>query len=126
MTGLAQAIETMLRRSPGHARARPGKEIPGRARGAVHGLAERRRPVGIQVCRTVHDARASRRRIRRSGLRQGPFSVFRFSRLQDRPVRVRNAEADAPVGHEGALTPPDRTPAETFKTPDVAVGQAGR
>ena len=64
--------------------------------------------------------------IERSKLQQGLSSTFQLSRFEEDLVRAQNAEVDALIDHENALTTLDRTLGTTLETWDIGVEQVGR
>ena len=132
---LADASGTALCRSPGHARAVPGRGIAeidqemagdGRrrnlspdpdmsrsagAKGVEHsaGLWLMAETLGIEGGKLLHAL----------------SFPFRFSRFEDDPVQEQNARADALVDCGNALTPPDRTPDTTPVARDIGVKRPG-
>ena len=117
-----------------------------RARGDVlrseRALEEQRQQIGIAVRQAVHDVEVGRRRrelavrarelaeqkleIERLKLREGLSSSFRLTRFEEDLVRAQNAEVDAQVGYENALTSLDRTLGTTLERWDIRVEQVGR
>ena len=110
-----------------------------RARGDVlrseRALEELRQQIGIAVRQAVHDVEVGRRRrelaeqkleIERLKLREGLSSSFRLTRFEEDLVRAQNAEVDAQVGYENALTSLDRTLGTTLERWDIRVEQVGR
>ena len=109
---------------------------------AERGLAEVRQAMDIAVRRAVHDVEVGLRRIalardaralaeekleiERSKLQQGLSSTFQLSRFEEDLVRAQNAEVDALIDHENALTTLDRTLGTTLETWDIGVEEVGR
>ena len=117
-----------------------------RARGDVlraeRALEEQRQQIGIAVRQAVQDVEVGRRRselarrarelteqkleIERLKLREGLSSSFRLTRFEEDLVRAQNAEVDAQVGYENALTALDRTLGTTLERWNIRVEQVGR
>ena len=109
---------------------------------AERGLVELRQSMDIQVRQAVHDVEVGLRQIElaqqalrlseeklaieRSKLQQGLSSIFQLARFEDDLVRAQNAEVDALVDYENALTALDRTLGTTLETWGIAVEQVGR
>ena len=109
---------------------------------AERGLVELRQAMDIAVRQAVYDveiglkrielARQSRLlteeklRIERSKLQQGLSSNFQLSQFEDDWVQSQNAEVDAFVNYENALTALDQTLGTTLETWKISVEQAGR
>ena len=114
----------------------------GRTRQAERNLAEVRQAMDIGVRQAVHDVEVGQRRIElarearalaeekleieRSKLRQGLSSTFQLGRFEEDLVRAQNAEVDALIDYENALTALDRTLGTTLETWDIGVEQVGR
>ena len=119
-----------------HMRAR------GRARQTERNLAEVRQATNIAVRQAVRDVEVGRRRIElarearalseekleieRSKLREGLSSTFQLGRFEEDLVRAQNAEVDALIDYENALTALDRTLGTTLETWDIGVEQVGQ
>ena len=117
-----------------------------RARGDVlraeRALEEHRQQIGIEVRQAVQDVEVGRRRrelarlarelteqkleIERTKLREGLSSSFRLTRFEEDLVRTQNAEVDAQIGYENALTALDRTLGTTLERWNIRVEQVGR
>ena len=113
-----------------------------RARQAERNLAEVRQAMDIGVRQAVYDVEVGRRRIElarearalaeekleieRSKLREGLSSTFQLGRFEEDLVRAQNAEVDALIDYENALTALDRTLGTTLETWDIGVEQVGR
>ena len=111
-------------------------------RRAERGVAELRQSVGIAVRQAVHEVEVGLRRIElarnarvlaqeklaieRSKLRQGLSSTFRVNRFEEDLVRAQNAEVDAVVDYENAVTALNRTQGTTLETWNVRVEDVGR
>ena len=109
---------------------------------AERGLAEVRQAMDIAVRQAVHDVEVGLRRIElarearalaeekleieRSKLQQGLSSTFQLSRFEEDLVRAQNAEVDALIDHENALTALDRTLGTTLETWNIEVERVGR
>ena len=109
---------------------------------AERGLVELRQTMDIRVRQAVNDVEVGLRRIKlarkalalsedkleieRSKLQQGLSSIFQLSRFEDDLVRAQNAELDALVDYENALTALDRILGTTLTTWDIRVEQVGR
>ena len=109
---------------------------------AERGLVELRQSMDIQVRQAVHDVEVGLRQIElarqalrlaeeklaieRSKLQQGLSSIFQLARFEDDLVQAQNAEVDALVDYENALTALDRTLGTTLETWGIAVEQVGR
>ena len=105
-------------------------------------LVELRQSMDIAVRQAVHDVEVGLRRIElarqalalteeklaieRSKLQQGLSSTFQLSRFEEDLVSAQNAEVDALVDYENALTSLDRTLGTTLETWGIAVEQVGR
>ena len=103
---------------------------------------ELRQSMDIQVRQAVHDVEVGLRQIElarqalrlaeeklaieQSKLQQGLSSIFQLARFEDDLVRAQNAEVDALVDYENALTALDRTLGTTLETWGIAVEQVGR
>ena len=114
----------------------------GRTRQAERKLAEVRQAMDIGVRQAIHDVEVGRRRIElarearalaeekleieRSKLRQGLSSTFQIGRFEEDLVRAQNAEVDALIDYENALTALDRTLGTTLETWDIGVERVGR
>ena len=114
----------------------------GRARQAERNLAEVRQAIDIGVRQAVHDVEVGRRRIElarearvlaeekleieRNKLQEGLSSTFQLGRFEEDLVRAQNAEVDALIDYENALTTLDRTLGTTLETWDIGVEQVGR
>ena len=117
-----------------------------RARGDVlraeRALEEHRQQIGITVRQAVLDVEAGRQRselarrarelteqkleIERMKLREGLSSSFRLTRFEEDLVRAQNAEVDAQIGYENALTALDRTLGTTLERWNIRVEKVGR
>ena len=117
-----------------------------RARGdmlrAERALEEHRQQIGITVRQAVLDVEAGRQRselarrarelteqkleIERMKLREGLSSSFRLTRFEEDLVRAQNAEVDAQIGYENALTALDRTLGTTLERWNIRVEKVGR
>ena len=111
-------------------------------RKAERGLVERRQKIAIDVRQAVHNVEVGLRRIElarqalalteqkleieRSKLRQGLSSAFQLSQFEDDLVSAQNAEVDAVVSYENALTSLDRTLGTTLETWDIRLEQVER
>ena len=109
---------------------------------ADRGLVELRQVLDIQVRQAVHDVAVGLRRIElaqqalalseekleieQSKLQQGLSSIFQLSRFEDDLVQAQNAEVDALVDYENALTALDRILGTTLETWNIRVEQVGR
>ncbi len=109
---------------------------------AERGLVELRQSMDIQVRQAVHDVEVGLRQIElarqalrlaeeklaieRSKLQQGLSSIFQLARFEDDLVRAQNAEVDALVDYENALTALDQTLGTTLETWGITVEQVGR
>ena len=109
---------------------------------AERGLVELRQAMNISVRQAVHDVEVGLRRIElarqalalteekleieRSKLQQGLSSTFQLSRFEEDLVNAQNAEVDALVDYENALTALDRTLGTTLQTWGITVDQVGR
>ena len=109
---------------------------------AERGLAEVRQAMDIAVRQAVGDVEVGLRRIElarearalaeekleieRSKLQQGLSSTFQLSRFEEDLVRAQNAEVDALIDHENALTALDRTLGTTLETWNIEVERVGR
>ncbi len=109
---------------------------------AERGVEELRQAMDIEVRRAVHDVEVGRRQIElarqalaleeekieieRSKLQQGLSSTFQLIRFEEDLVRAQNAEVDALVDYENALTALDRTLGTTLETWGITVEQIGR
>ena len=109
---------------------------------ADRGLVELRQVVDIQVRQAVHDVEVGLRRIQlaqqalalseekleieQSKLQQGLSSIFQLSRFEDDLVQAQNAEVDALVDYENALTALDRILGTTLEAWDIRVEQVGQ
>ncbi len=109
---------------------------------AERGLVELRQSMDIQVRQAVHDVEVGLRQIElarqalrlseeklaieQSKLQQGLSSIFQLARFEDDLVRAQNAEVDALVDYENALTALDQTLGTTLETWGIAVEQVGR
>ena len=105
-------------------------------------LAEARQSMGIAVRQAVRDVEIGLRRIElaraalalaeeklaieRSKLQQGLSSTFQLNRFEEDLVRAENAEVDAVVGYENAVTALDRTLGTTLRTWGIEVEKVGR
>ena len=105
-------------------------------------LEEHRQQIGITVRQAVLDVEAGRQRselarrarelteqkleIERLKLREGLSSSFRLTRFEEDLVRAQNAEVDAQIGYENALTALDRTLGTTLERWNIRVEQVGR
>ncbi len=104
---------------------------------AERDLVELRQSIGIAVRQAVYDLDVGLRRIElarqaltlsqqkleieRSKLRQGLSSAFQLSQFEDDLVRAQNAEVDAVIGYENALTSLDLTLGTTLETWNIRV-----
>ncbi len=111
-------------------------------RRAERDLAEVRQTMDIAVRQAVHDVEVGLRRIglarearslaeekleiERSKLQQGLSSIFQLSRFEEDLVNAQNAEVDALIDYENALTALDRTLGTTLKTWNIEVERVGR
>ena len=111
-------------------------------RRAERDLAELRQLMSISVRQAVYDVEMGLRRIdlarqsrelaeqklgiERSKLQQGLSSTFQLNRFEDDLVRAENAEIDAAVNHENALTSLNETLGTTLETWDIRVEQVAR
>ena len=109
---------------------------------AERGLVELRQSMDIQVRQAVHDVEVGLRQIElarqalrlaeeklvieRSKLQQGLSSIFQLARFEDDLVQAQNAEVDALVDYQNALTALDNTLGTTLETWGIAVEQVGR
>ena len=109
---------------------------------AERGVAEQRQSIGIAVRQSVNDVLAGQRRtelarraralaeekleIERSKLGLGLSSTFQLTRFEDDLVRTQNAEVDAVVDYENALTALNQTLGTTLETWDIRVELVGR
>ena len=109
---------------------------------AERGLVELRQSMDISVRQAVHDVEVGLRRIElarqalaltrekleieRSKLQQGLSSTFQLSRFEEDLVSAQNAEVDALVDYENALTALDQTLGTTLETWGITVEQVGR
>ena len=109
---------------------------------AERGLVELRQSMDIRVRQAVHDVEVGLRQIElarqalrlaeeklaieRSKLQQGLSSIFQLARFEDDLVRAQNAEVDALVDYENALTALDQTLGTTLETWGITVEQVGR
>ena len=106
------------------------------------GLAELRQSMGIRVRQAVHDVQMGLRRIElarearslaeqkldieRRKLQQGLSSTFQLSQFEQDLVRAQNAEVEAVVGYENALTSLDRLLGATLDTWNIRIERVGR
>lgn len=120
----------------GLSRARAGITL------AARWLVELRQVIDIRVRQAVRDVEVGRRRIElarqalalseekleieQAKLQQGLSSIFQLSRFEDDLVQAQNAEVDALVDYENALTALDRILGTTLETWDIRVEQVGR
>ena len=111
-------------------------------RQAARSVAELRQSVDIAVRQAVHEVEVGLRRIELarnaralaqeklaiegSKLRQGLSSTFRLNRFEEDLVRAQNAEVDAVVDYENAVTALDRTLGTTLETWNIRVEDVGR
>ena len=111
-------------------------------RKAERGLVERRQKIAIDVRQAVYNVEVGLRRIElarqalaltqqkldieQSKLRQGLSSAFQLSQFEEDLVAAQNAEVDAVVSYENALTSLDRTLGTTLETWDVRVERVGQ
>ena len=109
---------------------------------AERGLVELRQSMDIRVRQAVHDVEVGLRQIElarqalrlaeeklaieRAKLQQGLSSIFQLARFEDDLVRAQNAEVDALVDYENALTALDQTLGTTLETWGITVEQVGR
>ena len=109
---------------------------------AERGLVELRQSMDIRVRQAVHDVEVGLRQIElarqalrlaeeklaieRAKLQQGLSSIFQLARFEDDLVRAQNAEVDALVDYENALTALDQTLGTTLDTWGITVEQVGR
>ena len=109
---------------------------------AERGVVELRQALDIRVRQAVHEVELGKRRIElarqalklsqeklaieRQKLQQGLSSIFQLSRFEDDLVRAQNAELNALVDYENALTTLDRILGTTLDTWDIRVEQVGR
>ena len=117
-------------------------EARARVRKAERGLVERRQKIAIDVRQAVYNVEVGLRRIElarqalaltqqkleieRSKLRQGLSSAFQLSQFEEDLVAAQNAEVDAVISYENALTSLDRTLGTTLETWDVRVERVGQ
>ena len=111
-------------------------------RRAERALAEQRQSMGIAVRRAVYDLAVGLKRIElagqalalaerkleieRSKLQQGLSSTVQVGRFEEDLVSAQNAEVDALLAYENALTALDRTLGTTLETWNISVEQVGR
>ena len=109
---------------------------------AERGLVELRQAKNIQVRQAVHDVEVGLRRIElarralalsqekleieRSKLQQGLSSIYQLSRFEDDLVQAQNAEVDALIDYENALSALDRILGTTLETWGIRVEQVGQ
>ena len=109
---------------------------------AERGLVELRQAMDIAVRQAVHDVEVGLRRIElarqalaltqeklaieRSKLQQGLSSTFQLSRFEEDLVSAQNAEVNALVDYENALTSLDQTLGTTLETWGITVEQVGQ
>ena len=117
-------------------------EARARVRKAERGLVEQRQKIAIDVRQAVYNVEVGLRRIElarqalaltqqkleieRSKLRQGLSSAFQLSQFEEDLVAAQNAEVDAVISYENALTSLDRTLGTTLETWDVRVERVGQ
>ena len=106
---------------------------------AERGLVESRQGIGIAVRQVIHDVEVGQRRIElarralalarqkleieRSKLRLGLSSASQLSQFEDDLVDAQNAEVDAVISYENALTSLDQTLGTTLETWNIRVEQ---
>ena len=109
---------------------------------AERSLEELRQATDIEVRQAVHDVEVGLRQIElarqalalaeekieieRSKLQQGLSSTYQLIQFEEDLVRAQNAEVDALVNYENALTALDRTLGTTLETWGITVEQIGQ
>ena len=109
---------------------------------AERGLVELHQTMDIAVRQAVHDVEVGLRQIElarqalalaeekmeieRSKLQQGLSSTYQLIQFEEDLVRAQNAELDALVNYENALTALDRTLGTTLETWGITVEQIGQ